>query len=692
MKFPPLVGDALPFPPATTIAGHLPLEQWLDSLYLILESGQFTTALALIEKIESNWPSAWTERWPVLQFNKVIALHRNGRSGLASETAKNLLRHGLQTRPDVNTPIFCRAAVYVALELAGRGDRDAPPSRDFAAQLIEHAQDTAARFALEKGAWQSSRVLSDHAPAPLPSWLFDDDPLHGLLVVAQAHSRWLQSGGIEQGLALAHFFAIEGALTAPHGRAVVAVLRDMIELKLLVEIGSRSKDATNSTLAQRLYAGVQRLEHAPMAGLLAISDALLEHWEARARFSPTHQWVSAAAGLALGMGLIGLPHGELLRWRLHRQLSAMLQSAPSGHDASAHSRNGVRQELLRLVTAMGSPIDAPVAGLPLLEAIEDRDPAQVFRAIAAVDIDERSGELLLRVAQARQWHQVVALLYNRLARLEEQAGNSDSAQELYRESFSEALQRFAMPAASLNIGEHSPAEALMRDAIRFELRRGHTGSARIYTDQMRLARLPGCAPAHSHDFTEAVRKRLPPDCALISYFLDGTKVWIDAITPQGEVTRSRALPPSFWEKIDAFKGEPSRARELYHLLIAPVAEVLPPYRHLGLIPDGALWNLAFEDLMWDERLVEQHHIFYMPALQAAVLPPQQFVHIGLKPEELASISGPTRALLQHLRLGRCTAWLDPLVLDDVVPEDYFASRAAFAENRRLSLYGWPFPA
>jgi CHAT domain-containing protein/tetratricopeptide (TPR) repeat protein len=128
---------------------------------------------------------------------------------------------------------------------------------------------------------------------------------------------------------------------------------------------------------------------------------------------------------------------------------------------------------------------------------------------------------------------------------------------------------------------------------------------------------------------EDVRRSIPPDGVILEYVLSGDRVWVIAVTRDHlpsivailgdeealdrKVTRFVALLAG------AHPALPSLSRELYDLLVKPVASELHGKKTICIIPDGQLWRLPFQALIADDGryLIEHHPLFYAPS--AAVL-------------------------------------------------------------------------
>jgi CHAT domain-containing protein len=137
----------------------------------------------------------------------------------------------------------------------------------------------------------------------------------------------------------------------------------------------------------------------------------------------------------------------------------------------------------------------------------------------------------------------------------------------------------------------------------------------------------GAAPATAADIA-GMAKRL--NSVFVLYWLTDDELCIWVVPPDG-TTRVRRVPVLRARLTDLVRStsldlesEPARPaawRELYDLLIAPIADALPraPGALLTIVPDGPLHHLSFAALQ-DARgryLLERYAIHYVPA--AAVL-------------------------------------------------------------------------
>ncbi len=133
--------------------------------------------------------------------------------------------------------------------------------------------------------------------------------------------------------------------------------------------------------------------------------------------------------------------------------------------------------------------------------------------------------------------------------------------------------------------------------------------------------------------------KIPPQTLLLEYYLAGQDLYLFQLTRQSiEVHRVEGAVPrlerllTLWQANLDLTGQVSTAQDyssdfenllanslgllqrLYQLLLAPVAQILPSYSHLTIIPYGILHYLPFHALFdGTQFLVERWHISYLPA-------------------------------------------------------------------------------
>ena len=133
--------------------------------------------------------------------------------------------------------------------------------------------------------------------------------------------------------------------------------------------------------------------------------------------------------------------------------------------------------------------------------------------------------------------------------------------------------------------------------------------------------------------TEAVQPHLPPNTALLEYFIahqqviaflvtaDSVQAWRlpDGLTALQQTLQLlwlnlRSAPQVGANQIKEFAiNGRSLLRRLHQMLIAPVADAVPPSARLIIVPHGPLHYLPFQALHDGQRyLVERHEISYLP--------------------------------------------------------------------------------
>lgn len=102
----------------------------------------------------------------------------------------------------------------------------------------------------------------------------------------------------------------------------------------------------------------------------------------------------------------------------------------------------------------------------------------------------------------------------------------------------------------------------------------------------------------------------------------------------------RTLVDGLLASIRAGEVDPVASRELYAILVAPIAGEIPPGARLLIVPDGPLFHVPFALLRDDTGLIlERHPIAYAPsasALDASIRRPHQ-----RRPTSLLAVGNPT---------------------------------------------------
>ncbi len=111
----------------------------------------------------------------------------------------------------------------------------------------------------------------------------------------------------------------------------------------------------------------------------------------------------------------------------------------------------------------------------------------------------------------------------------------------------------------------------------------------------------------------------------MEYILAGDRGWVVAVTRDhlprivaihsDEATIDRKVARFVALLAGAQPAVSSLSRELYGLLVKPVASELRGKTMICLVPDGSLWHLPFQALLDDDGhyLIEQHPLFYAPS-------------------------------------------------------------------------------
>ena len=166
------------------------------------------------------------------------------------------------------------------------------------------------------------------------------------------------------------------------------------------------------------------------------------------------------------------------------------------------------------------------------------------------------------------------------------------------------------------------------------------------------------APATAADIA-VIARRL--SSVFVLYWLTDDELCIWVVPPEGptharrvsvlrarltELVRSTAL------ELESAPARPAAWRELYDLLIAPIADVLPrtPGALLTIVPDGPLHHLSFAALQ-DARgryLLERYALHYVPGGRRCCSSPDPCA--APTPERETCCSSPTRCC------RRCRVW------------------------------------
>jgi CHAT domain-containing protein len=151
-------------------------------------------------------------------------------------------------------------------------------------------------------------------------------------------------------------------------------------------------------------------------------------------------------------------------------------------------------------------------------------------------------------------------------------------------------------------------------------------TSRLYRSRTTPSLTNGDLPRPSVD---DLRRSIPADGLILEYVLAGDRVWVIVVTRDhmpriiaihcDEAMLDRKVARFVALLNGAHPALPSLSRELYDLLVKPVASELHGKRTICIVPDGRLWRLPFQALIADDGryLIEHHPLFYAPS--AAVL-------------------------------------------------------------------------
>ncbi len=125
---------------------------------------------------------------------------------------------------------------------------------------------------------------------------------------------------------------------------------------------------------------------------------------------------------------------------------------------------------------------------------------------------------------------------------------------------------------------------------------------------------------------DKVKEILDQEIVLIDYYITGDRVLVWVIEQSGIKTKEISLKginlsQKVEEAREAFTATESDydyqkiCRELYHLLFAPVKDLLGNKTIVGIIPHRSLFYIPFQALQEEDKfLVEQYSLFYIPSL------------------------------------------------------------------------------
>ncbi|HEX4961256.1 MAG TPA: CHAT domain-containing protein [Thermoanaerobaculia bacterium] len=152
------------------------------------------------------------------------------------------------------------------------------------------------------------------------------------------------------------------------------------------------------------------------------------------------------------------------------------------------------------------------------------------------------------------------------------------------------------------------------------------------------------------------------DTALLEYAVQEASTLLFVVTADGASSSTPTVHlyrlaigrAELTRRVEAFRRQLAQrdlrfrapARSLYTLLLAPAAADLRGKRALGIVPDGALWDLPFQALQpgATEALLERHAVFYAPSLsflaEVTARRPGKPGTEGAEPPTLLAVANP----------------------------------------------------
>jgi CHAT domain-containing protein len=250
-------------------------------------------------------------------------------------------------------------------------------------------------------------------------------------------------------------------------------------------------------------------------------------------------------------------------------------------------------------------------------------------------VDARERRAAARSA-GRDHGAALADLDDALALLEEMRGKLVAA-DFLRQEFNRSAERVYSRAIALKLTENQAGGALETAEL---------ARSRALLDLLASRGLKAAAAPATAVQIAATARRL--QSTFLLYWLAQDEVFIWVVSPDGRIQARRvaALRARLFNLVES-----EARRELYDLLIAPIARDLPaaPGALLTIVPDGPLHNLSFAALQ-DARgryLIEQYTIHYVPA--AALL---QFTDTMRRPDartgDLLLVADPVLPALSRL--------------------------------------------
>ncbi len=318
---------------------------------------------------------------------------------------------------------------------------------------------------------------------------------------------------------------------------------------------------------------------------------------------------------------------ELARGRYAGVLEATrafrASSASRPHTVISKTFDAIAHRALGDVDAALADVDAAMAASEELNARlfgDDRQRAAALRGtvdpfVEAVDLNVELGRVDTALACAERGRG--RILLESVSSGPHRVGTSMTAEE--RET-GERLERnlATLNREMLDVKAGAAAsERLARARVEYE-----TFRAALYVRHPELKTRRGAVPVAS---VPQILEALPEQAAFLEYVVGENRTQLFAVSRAG--VRVHTLPigrGALEAKVTAYRkqlalralSQRSSARALDKILLAPVEDLLQAKHVIGIVADGALWQVPFEALV-DARgryRVETHSIFYAPSI------------------------------------------------------------------------------
>ena len=225
-----------------------------------------------------------------------------------------------------------------------------------------------------------------------------------------------------------------------------------------------------------------------------------------------------------------------------------------------------------------------------------------------------------------------------LAAIERRFGRRTEALAHFRESISiiESIPPDVVPSSVVRERVYERKQAVYGDAVQLLVDLGRSGEALELAERARRTALVDllagravkvatpAAPLTLEEMRHETRRR---GATIVEYLSTDDRLFVWVLQPNGKLhgTSSRTSRADLTRKVDAIRatfasGDDARERlrQLYDILITPVAALLPAERDqlVTIVPHGPLFLLPFAALLnTDDRyVVEDHTLSYIPSL------------------------------------------------------------------------------